>query len=557
MADRVGQQFGNYRLIRPLQKGWLAQGHFAQGYLGEHIHLKTQVAVKVLWYGLDGWTLEQFYKEVQIIAELKHPNILQILDFGVENYTPFLVIDIAFNSTLREQYSKGTILPLTTVVSYTKQIANALQYLHNLGRIHNYIRPESVLQGQNNNILLGGLDTGIADRDWGGYEYSMPPDALRYASPEQMGRTRPASDQYALGLVVYEWLCGELPFNEIQVHGLPNSFFQRMQTLPVPLHEKAPSTPSALEEAVMKALAKDPQQRFASVQEFADALEQASLPPKIISITPDRVGQQFGNYRLIRLLGKGGFADVYLGQHRRLNTYAAIKLLHTRLSNDDIEKFQKEAQTIANLRHPSIVRVLDFDVEGNIPFLVMDHAPHGTLRQRHPPGSRVPLPAVVSYVKQVVDALQYAHDQKMIHRDIKPENMLLGPNHEVLLSDFGIAVVGHSSRYLSIQDTAGTIHYMAPEQIQGKPRRASDQYALGIVVYEWLTGSRPFNGTYMEIVGQHLGVLPPPLREKNPIIPPAVAQVVMIALAKDPQQRFGSVKAFANALEQASPQKFP
>jgi len=119
--------------------------------------------------------------------------------------------------------------------------------------------------------------------------------------------------------------------------------------------------------------------------------------------------------------------------------------LHTRLSNDDIEKFQKEAQTIANLRHPSIVRILDFDVEDNIPFLVMDHAPNGTLRERHPKGTRLPLHIIVSYVKRVADALQYAHDQRLVHRDVKPENMLLGPNNEVLLSDFGIAVVAHST----------------------------------------------------------------------------------------------------------------
>src|SRR5437667_4645239 len=146
----------------------------------------------------------------------------------------------------------------------------------------------------------------------------------------------------------------------------------------------------------------------------------------------DRVGQQFGNYRLIRLLGQGGFAEVYLGQHRRLNTYAAIKLLHTRLSNDDIESFQKEAQTIAALKHPHILRVQDFGVDGTTPFLVMDYAPLGTLRQRHPRGTQVALSLVTSYVKQVADALQYAHDKHIIHRDIKPENMLLGSNNEVL-----------------------------------------------------------------------------------------------------------------------------
>jgi len=159
---------------------------------------------------------------------------------------------------------------------------------------------------------------------------------------------------------------------------------------------------------------------------------------------------------------------------------------------------------------------------------------------------------VIAYVKQVAEALQYAHDEKFIHRDVKPENMLVGRRGEVLLSDFGIALVAQSSRYQSTQDMAGTIAYMAPEQIHGKPRPASDQYALGVIVYEWLSGNRPFHGSFTEIAAQHAIVHPPSLREKIPAITPDVEHVVLTTLAKDPKQRFGSIHAFAIALEQAS-----
>src|SRR3989440_7615907 len=255
----------------------------------------------------------------------------------------------------------------------------------------------------------------------------------------------------------------------------------------------------------------------------------------------DRVGQQLGNYRLIRLLGEGGFAEVYLGEHIYLGTQAAVKVLHTQLTSDDIEQFRTEARTIASLEHPHIVRILDFGVEGKTPFLVMSYAPNGTLRQHHPKGVQLPLATIVSYVKQVADALQHAHDEKLIHRDIKPENMLLGRRHEVLLSDFGIALVAQSSRYQSAHEMAGTMAYMAPEQIQGKPRPASDQYALGVVVYEWLTGDRPFHGSAIEIVAQHLAIPPAPLREKVATISRDVEQVVMTSSAKDPNERVISV----------------
>lgn len=147
----------------------------------------------------------------------------------------------------------------------------------------------------------------------------------------------------------------------------------------------------------------------------------------------DRAGQQFGNYRLLHLLGQGGFAEVYLGEHVYLGTHAAIKVLHTRLSKDDLEGFRDEARIIARLVHPNIVRVLEFGVEASIPFLVMDYAPKGTLRQRHPKGSRLSIDTILPYIKQVAAGLQYAHNEKLIHRDIKPENMLVGRNREILL----------------------------------------------------------------------------------------------------------------------------
>src|SRR5437660_3152731 len=150
----------------------------------------------------------------------------------------------------------------------------------------------------------------------------------------------------------------------------------------------------------------------------------------------DRQGQQLGNYRLLRLLGRGGFAEVYLGQHIYLNSDAALKVLQIVLTDEDIERFAKEARTLASLNHPHIIRVRDFAVEKGTPFLVMEYAANGTLRQRHPQGSRLPTETVVSYVRQVASALQYAHDQHLIHRDVKPENMLLGSSNEILLSDF-------------------------------------------------------------------------------------------------------------------------
>ena len=265
----------------------------------------------------------------------------------------------------------------------------------------------------------------------------------------------------------------------------------------------------------------------------------------------DRAGQQIGHYRLMHLLGHGGFADVYLGEHIHLGTQAAIKLLDTRLSSEEVAQFKREARTIASLEHPHIVRVLDFGVEEQTPFLVMSYAAQGSLRQRYKEGKNLTCETIIIYVKQIAEALQHAHDAHVIHRDIKPENILLDQHNEILLSDFGLAVVAQSSSQHQTQNISGTIAYMAPEQAKGRPLPASDQYALGIVVYECLSGERPFQGTFEEVAVQHALAQPPALHERMPGISPALAAVVMRALAKDPQQRFASVRDFARMLEQA------
>jgi eukaryotic-like serine/threonine-protein kinase len=270
----------------------------------------------------------------------------------------------------------------------------------------------------------------------------------------------------------------------------------------------------------------------------------------------DYAGQHLGNYRLRQMLGQGSSADVYLGEHIHLGTLAAIKVLHTQIGSSKLDDFLREARIIAHLLHPHIVRVLDFGVESTTPFLVMDYATNGTLRQCYPKGTYLPLATTISYVKQVAQALQYAHNRKVVHRDVKPENMLLDINSQVLLSDFGISAIAQDTSTLIMQkkvdsSAAGTIYYMAPEQLHGSPHPSSDQYALGVVVYEWLCGSRPFSGEALAVMYQHVHVPPLPLREKLSTISPAIEQVVLRALAKDPRQRFATIGEFAQALEQA------
>jgi serine/threonine protein kinase len=259
-------------------------------------------------------------------------------------------------------------------------------------------------------------------------------------------------------------------------------------------------------------------------------------------------GQRLGNYLLLDFLGSGGFGEVYLGRHILLENFAAIKILQAHWTEEGKGDFLAEARRLMSLNHAHIVRMLDFGMQGETSYLVMEHAAHGSLKDRHDVRSSFPLPLpidlVVTYVQQIASALQYLHDHKLIHRDVKPANMLLGANDPLLLSDVGLAVVAHSTASFSLQTESGTPLYMAPEQSKGRAVPASDQYALGVVVYEWLCGSPPFTcegkglALHLGLREQHLHASPPSLRLKNPVIAPAVEAVVLRALAKDPGEPF-------------------
>ena len=267
---------------------------------------------------------------------------------------------------------------------------------------------------------------------------------------------------------------------------------------------------------------------------------------------------RFGSYDLQRTLGVGGFGKVYLGEHVHLHSKAAVKVLHAALVNEQAKQFRREAQTVARLApHRHIVRVLDYNIQDGCPFIVMDYAPNGNLRQHHTFGEKVPLPVVTSYVKQLASGLQHAHNAGTIHCDIKPENMFVGSQGEILIGDFGIAV-GLQEENTQSEDTFGTVSYMAPEQIWGHPQPASDQYAMAVVVYELLTGQLPYTGAdKYEIADKHLYTQPRSMRTINSAIPAAVEQVVMKGLNKDPLQRYPNITAFARALEVASKSESP
>jgi len=267
------------------------------------------------------------------------------------------------------------------------------------------------------------------------------------------------------------------------------------------------------------------------------------------------IGRKLGNYQITELLGQGGMATVYKGYREDIDRYVAVKVLppHPGMDSQFIDRFKLEARTIARLQHPHILPLYDYGAEDDILYLVMAYIDGGSLADRIDSGPMPPRQAEM-ILRQVGGALDYAHRQGVIHRDIKPDNILLDNEGNALLADFGIVKLTDGGSRLTVTGgLVGTPAYMAPEQGGGDTVTASaDIYSLGVVVYEMLTGRKPYDAeTPMQIVIKHMTAPVPNLREAMPDAPPALEIVLDRALAKLPENRYASAMEFADDFTRA------
>lgn len=260
-----------------------------------------------------------------------------------------------------------------------------------------------------------------------------------------------------------------------------------------------------------------------------------------------------GRYEIVSRVGGGGMAVVYKAKDLLLNRYVAIKILSEALSNDSefIRRFSREAQSAAALSHPNVVNVYDVGRDGFTHYIVMELVDGPTLKQYIQERGPLPVQEAAAIAVQICDGLAHAHENQIVHRDIKPHNILLGSNGRVKVTDFGIARAASSSTITQTGSVMGSVHYFSPEQARGGViGEKSDLYSLGIVMYEMLTGQLPFDGdSAISIALKHLQEHPQDPRELNPNIPDEVADLVIRALDKDPNNRFASAREMMKAIQ--------
>lgn len=267
-------------------------------------------------------------------------------------------------------------------------------------------------------------------------------------------------------------------------------------------------------------------------------------------------GQKINDrYEIIKTIGEGGMANVYLAEDTILERKVAIKVLRGDLSNDEkfIRRFKREALSVSNLSHPNIVEVYDVGEEDGNYYIVMEYIEGKTLKQLLQKRGALTLTEVIDIMSQLTDGLAHAHEAYIIHRDIKPQNIMIEDNGRIKITDFGIAMALNSTQLTQTNSVMGSVHYLPPEQANGKGSTVkSDIYSLGILMYELLTGSVPFKGdTAVEIALKHMKEKIPSVRKQNPTIPQSVENIILKATAKNPKNRYDSVREMYNDLQTA------
>jgi len=249
-------------------------------------------------------------------------------------------------------------------------------------------------------------------------------------------------------------------------------------------------------------------------------------------------------YTVVEYIGGGGMADVYRAHDKLLDRFVAVKILHPQFANDEqfVARFRREAQAAARLSHHNIVNMYDVGQDNNVHYIVMEYISGETLKERI---LREPLPIenAVRIAADIAEGLEHAHQNNLVHCDIKPHNILMTRAGRIKVTDFGIAKAVSSATMQHTSTIIGSVHYFSPEQAKGSAVGAkSDIYSLGVVLYEMLTGTVPFNGeTPISIALKHLQEDPPPIRDLNPEVPPLLEAIVLKAMAKDVEHRFNDI----------------
>lgn len=573
-------------------EAFVASGGMGAVYRVFDLKRNVPMAMKVLHADLaqDASVFKRFQREARALQKLTHPNILPFYGVHQSEGLTFLLVRYIDGMTLKDIQRSREHRPMSVseALPYLKALCAALGYAHAHSVVHCDVKPGNVMVERGGTIYL--TDFGIARHADSTATTLASLGTAAYMAPEQIRgeAVTPATDIYALGVLLFELLVGLRPFRGDKSANTDNDqdsanehvrYLHLNATPPDPVTLN-PQVPPAVAQVVLKALSKAPEERYISTHDLLNAACQAVGVP--VEEVPDVAGPVveqlqrhtpasttqpsdpmppnesqpveglIGRYKVLREIGRGGMATVYAAHDPVFNRDVAIKMLPPELLFDPSfrARFEREARTVAALEHPAIVPVYDYGEAQGRPYFVMRLMSGGSLAERiaQKPQS---LDTSAKLLERIAKALDEAHSRGIIHRDLKPGNILFDQYDEPYLTDFGIAKLKEGGATLTGENIVGTPAYMSPEQGRGEADldERSDVYSLGCILFEMLTGKAPFeSSTPMGQVVKHLTAPIPNICEHRPDLPPATQEIINRAMAKRKFSRYSKASSLSQAL---------
>ena len=556
---------GRYEIVGPL-----AEGGMGAVYRARRTLLGDEVAIKIVHSDHSGsGPIERFLRESRACALLRHPNIVSILDFNVDDEErPFLVMELLNGRSLKDEIAAHGYMSLREVQEILPQLCAALQLAHSRGIVHRDLKPANVVAHEfaPGERVYKVVDFGLANMRESREETRLTGPhqfigTVAYASPEQLtgAPVDARADIYSLGAVVFEMLTGRVPFEGED----PVTMLTGHLTGPPPAPSSVrPELPPWIDIAVVRAMAKNPADRWPDIAEFGRAIAAGSGPRPMSEASTSRGGGLLSTYELGERIGPGRLgSEVYRGVHRTLGHAVAIRMLrgHTaeRSRKGVRTRFLREARTL-QIAHPSIIQVREFGEEGDLLYVVTDFIEGRSLRELMNAEGPLPWARLRPLLAQLVEAARVLHRRSGLLCGLTPDIMRVSADDEgerLMISTAGIWEAGDLLGTLQEKTLRGIgladeeLRYVAPELMTGRTADVrSDIFTMGVIAYEMASGALPYDATSMQkLLGAMLrGAVDP--RPIQAALTNGASTAVLRALQPEPVDRFATAPEFGAAL---------
>jgi eukaryotic-like serine/threonine-protein kinase len=491
-----------------------------------------------------------FLRETETLAALDHPAIRHAYHAAVSGPFAYRTANWIDGESLADAAQRGP-RPIPLAMSLLRDLLGAIEHAHARGIILRRILPTTLMLDRAGR----GIITDLRYANWCLPNVPAGEDTGSglFMAPETLsgGAGEPASDVYTVAAVVYYALTGREPIPEAGVVTPPRGLRDAI--------------PGAVERVLLRALQPKPGDRYYTATEMledfvtdAGVFHAPAAEPQVAeSGFERRLRRALGDdYELLEEIGAGGFGRVYRARDLGLERDVAIKVLHPSLTADAgvLERFRREAQLAARLRHPNIVSIYEIGGRAGLEWYTMELVPGASLAQLVQQRGPLPVERAVRMLAEALSALEHAHALGLVHRDLKPENMLIEPDGRLRITDFGLALALRGERFGGATSRSGTPQFAAPEQLLGeKVDQRADLYSLAAVAYYALLGRPPFEGITPEVIlAKQTTGTPPSLQEERPEVPRELEDLLRRAIASDPRSRFPTAVAFREAVQRAT-----